>query len=116
IATGVSDDSIKNLGLELEGLSKEPKNIEIKEILKPKVGIYKSWVANMDEGWTRWVMDKYNVDLDTLHNNNIQKDNLSKYNVIIIPSQSPQEILNGYSNQDMPEEFTGGIGIEGSNA
>ena len=25
----------------------------------PRVGLYKSWTASMDEGWTRWVMDDF---------------------------------------------------------
>ena len=32
---------------------------EMKSIRLPRVGLYKSWIANMDEGWTRWIMKDY---------------------------------------------------------
>ena len=28
-------------------------------IQQPRVGLYKSYVASMDEGWTRWIFDQY---------------------------------------------------------
>ena len=80
----------------------------------PKVGIYKSWMANMDEGWTRWILEQYNFPLDTLHNKDIQKGDLSKYSAIILPSQSGNGILHGHMPNTMPEEYTGGIGLSGA--
>ena len=80
----------------------------------PKVGIYKSWMANMDEGWTRWILEQYNFPLDTLHNKDIQKGDLSKYSAIILPSQSGNGILHGHMPNTMPEEYTGGIGLSGT--
>ena len=80
----------------------------------PKVGIYKSWMANMDEGWTRWILEQYKFPLDTLHNKDIQKGDLSKYSAIILPSQSSNGILNGHMPNTMPEKYTGGIGLSGT--
>ena len=68
----------------------------------------------MDEGWTRWVLDEHNFDVDTLHNKDVIGGDLSKYSTIILQSQSKDGILNGYSEGTMPSEFTGGIGLEGS--
>ena len=78
------------------------------------MGLYKSWVANMDEGWTRYIMDEYEFDMDTLHDADIKTRDLSQYDAIIIPSQRPSSILHGHSNLSMPEKFTGGIGLKGS--
>ena len=85
-----------------------------KKLTLPKVGIYKSWRANMDEGWTRWVLEKYGFPLDTLHNQDIINGNLSQYSAIIIPSQSGSAILHGYTDNTYPKEFAGGIGLNGS--
>ena len=100
-------------GLEFTGLSAKPE-VQLKKIHLPKVGLYKSWVANMDEGWTRFVMDEYEFDMDTLHDADIKTKDLSQYDAIIIPSQRPGSILHGHSTMDMPEKFTGGMGLKGS--
>ncbi len=85
-----------------------------KKLSLPKVGIYKSWKANMDEGWTRWVLEKYHFPLDTLHNQDIINGNLNQYSAIIIPSQSGAAILHGYANNTYPDEYSGGIGLNGT--
>jgi hypothetical protein len=80
----------------------------------PKVGLYKSWQANMDEGWTRWVLEQYGFPVDTLHNTDINERDLTQYSAIIFPSQSGNGILNGHMPNTMPKEYTGGIGLSGT--
>ncbi|KAB5490645.1 MULTISPECIES: M14 family metallopeptidase [Flagellimonas] len=105
----------KEYGLEFTGLAAKPE-VQLTKIHLPKVGLYKSWVSNMDEGWTRFVMDEYAFDMDTLHDVDIKTMDLSKYDAIILPSQRSKSILHGNSVLDMPEKFTGGIGLDGSMA
>ncbi len=109
------DDLASTYGLEITGLSSKP-DVELVKIHLPKVGLYKSWVSNMDEGWTRFVMDEYAFETDTLHDRDIQTADLSQYDVLILPSQRAKSLLHGHSNLDMPEKFTGGLGLEGSMA
>jgi Zinc carboxypeptidase len=97
-----------------------------------KIGIYKSYIALMDEGWTRWVLEKapcreYEniVDREIKANNFSQKkpptarpkETLERekglYQAIIFPDQSARQILNGYPKGSMPDEYTGGVGKEG---
>lgn len=105
----------EELGLSFD-VVKDKSGIESK-VLKPiKVGLYKSWQANMDEGWTRWVLEQFEFDIDTLHNKEIRSGNLSQYSAIIFPSQSPNGIIHGYDQSRMPAKFTGGIGLEGVSA
>ncbi len=85
-----------------------------KELRPIKVGMYKSWMPNMDEGWTRWVLEQHSFDLDTLHDKDIRSIDLGQYSAIILPDQSPQRILNGHRPGTMPEEFCGGLGLEGA--
>ena len=83
--------------------------------------IYKSHVPSMDEGWTRWVLD-HDADLRclfyvSLEDAEARAGNLrAKYDVIIIPDQSPRTILNGYRAGTMPPELTGGLGEAGVQA
>lgn len=102
----------KDLGIAITGLSAKP-SIALKPLKKIKVGIYKSWDANIDEGWTRWVLEQFEFDLDTLHDKDIIGKSLSAYTAIIFPSQDPSDIMNGHRPGTMPEEFVGGLGIEG---
>ncbi|MFK2820932.1 M14 metallopeptidase family protein [Flavobacteriaceae sp. LMIT009] len=102
----------QNYGVDFNGLE-NLNGFDYSDLKKVKVGIYKSWQANMDEGWSRWMLEQFEFDLDTLHNKDIQQGDLSKYSAIIFPSQSPRGILHGHSIQSMPEKFTGGIGLNG---
>jgi hypothetical protein len=80
----------------------------------PKVAMYKSYVPNMDEGWTRWILESYEFPLDNLHDPDVRSADLSKYDAIILPDQQPARILNGHLRGTMPAEYIGGIGLEGA--
>ena len=53
-----------------------------------RVGIYKSSAPNMDEGWTRFVFDTFNVPYASMGDAELKQGSLqSKYDVVILPSQ-----------------------------
>ncbi len=41
----------------------------------PRIGLYQPWGSNMDEGWTRWVLERYGFDYTTLHPQDIRAAN-----------------------------------------
>jgi hypothetical protein len=83
----------------------------------PRVGLYKSHVPSMDEGWTRWVLEQNKVGHTTLRDAEVRAGNLrAKFDSIIIPDHSPRALLEGYRKGSMPEELTGGLGKEGVKA
>jgi hypothetical protein len=84
----------------------------------PRVGMYSPWTGgNMDEGWTRWVLEQYDFNLTTLHNADVRGGKLrDKYDVIILPDQAPRSIVDGASGQSIRPEYRGGIGDEGIGA
>lgn len=78
--------------------------------------IYRSHSPSMDEGWTRWVLEKQGTCLFhiTLRDAQVRQGNLrAKFDTIIIPDQAPRAILNGYRAGTMPPELTGGLGEQG---
>ncbi|CAN5825053.1 M14 family metallopeptidase [soil metagenome] len=78
------------------------------------IGIYKSWTSNMDEGWTRYIFDSFNVPYNSVHDAALRQEDLSaKYEAIILPSQRAREIIEGNLPGTYPEEFTGGISAAG---
>ena len=90
------------------------------EISSPKVGIYQSFMWSYDwadeEGWTRWVLDQYEFDLEVLHDEDLRNGDLSRFDLIILPDQDASEILVGNPPLTMPVNFTGGVGVEGAAA
>jgi hypothetical protein len=82
-----------------------------------KLGIYRSHVPAIDEGWSRWTLEKEHYIFSSLADANIRSGNLnSKYDSILIPDQIPERILNGNAAGMMPREYTGGIGPAGVKA
>ena len=81
----------------------------------PRVGMYSPWTGgNMDEGWTRWVLEQYGFNLTTLHNAEMRAGNLrGKFDAVILPDQNPRSIVDGASGENIRPEYRGGIGDEG---
>jgi hypothetical protein len=83
-----------------------------------KLGIYKSHVPSMDEGWTRWVLEQQlaipGVQYSSVNDRLVRAGNLrAEFDNIIIPDQSPNALLIGHKAGSMPEGYTGGLGAEG---
>jgi len=87
--------------------------------------IYRSYVPSMDEGWTRWVLEKNLFEIEFklgrrisfepgLNPRLLKGDLWPDVETIIFPDQSANSILNGYAKGSMPEEYTGGLGKEGA--
>jgi hypothetical protein len=86
--------------------------------LKPlKLGLYKPWVANMDEGWTRWIFDTWEFPYTTIQDVEIRNGQLQqKYDVILLTNITSQRIINGHNKGTVPSQYAGGIGQQGLSA
>jgi hypothetical protein len=83
----------------------------------PRIGLYMSYQASMDEGWTRWLFDDFGFSSTTLHDADVQSGNLrQRFDSIVIPDQAAQQIAQGYRAGSMPPEFCGGLGAKGAAA
>jgi zinc carboxypeptidase len=75
-----------------------------------RIGIYKGSTSNMDEGWTRYVFDTFNVPYSSARDTDIRQGALhTKFDVLLFPSQRSNEIMAGNAAGSLPVEFTGGI-------
>jgi hypothetical protein len=84
---------------------------------KPRVGLYRSWVPNIDEGWTRWILEDYGFAPITLRNGDIQAGHLrERFDAIVIPDAMPRSIVDGYAPGSIPGEYAGGLGEAGVEA
>ncbi|MDA1082283.1 MAG: M14 family zinc carboxypeptidase [Gemmatimonadetes bacterium] len=81
-----------------------------------RVGIYQSYNASMDEGWTRYVFDTYRIPFTTLRDREVRGgDLIAKYDAIILPDQSPDGIARGLGST-YPDSLRGGLGESGAAA
>ncbi|HEX8635480.1 MAG TPA: M14 family metallopeptidase [Pyrinomonadaceae bacterium] len=75
-----------------------------------RLALYRSWTGSMDEGWTRYVFDTFNVPFQTLRDRDVRAGNLrARHDVIVLPSMRLREIVEGRSKETAPPEFAGGI-------
>jgi hypothetical protein len=74
-------------------------------------------MADIDEGWTRWLFDQFGFAYTTLRNADVQAGNLrDKFDVIVFADEQPTAIENGHLPGSMPPEFIGGLGAKGEDS
>jgi hypothetical protein len=82
--------------------------------LGPRVAVYESWQPSMDAGWTRWIFDEYGIEYEQLRDADARAGNLaSRFDAIVLPDGSAQEMIDGYEEGTMPAEYVGGLGAAG---
>ncbi|HKD91420.1 MAG TPA: M14 metallopeptidase family protein [Terriglobales bacterium] len=96
-----------------------------------RVGLYVSWVANMDAGWTEWLFDRYQIPYTVLHDADVRSGNLNgKFDVVVLPDQNANALMHGWQNGGgrggegefagnslraiQRPEYIGGLGLEGA--
>ena len=90
------------------------KELSTSPVHRPRIGVYQSWRADMDEGWTRYVLDDLGIPFKTLHNADLKGDLTQQFNSIIFAAEEPNAIRSGNSaTSGYPPEYQGGIGTAG---
>ena len=117
---------VRELGLRAWTIDRPP-DAPLVEARRRRVGLYSSWVANIDEGWTRWLAEQYEFGYVTLRDQDIRSGRLrDRLDVIVLPDQAAGQILKGHQPDDdpprpgpwgpVPPEYRGGIGNAGLDA
>jgi hypothetical protein len=81
----------------------------------PRVGVYQSWVPSIDEGWTRFVLERdAGLAYRTVHDRELRSGGLrARFDAIVLPDQAAAVLRDGHAAGSMPAEYTGGIGEAG---
>jgi hypothetical protein len=102
------------------------------ELKRLRVGLYQRYYGgNVDEGWTRWLLEQFGYNSASLLDPELKKGDLNaKYDVIVIPDDSTATLTgeaggaggrrgggggegSGRNPQDTPPEYRSGFGEEG---
>ena len=111
------------------GVDFAPLAVDVRSVSAPvrrlRVGMYQRYYGgNMDEGWTRWLLEQWGFPFTSLEDAEIKAGKLaSKYDVIILPSDRTASMTGeresggrGAPASEYPPEYRSGFGAEGVNA
>jgi hypothetical protein len=113
-------------GVGFAALKADPKT-GVHDLKRLRVGMYQRyWGGNMDEGWTRFLLEQFAFPYATIMDAEIKKGGLeAKYDVIILPDDSTAMITGerppagagarggGRPEESYPPEYRSGIGADG---
>ena len=87
------------------------------EVKKPRIGLYRPWMASMDEGWTRWILERYDFEFVNLAPADFRGATplASRIDVLVIADEA-RGLLDGYAEGVVPPQYAGGIGADGVRA
>ena len=112
-ASGI-DNSKLNAILSENRLHAAPPKDTGKAVKPSRAGLYRPWVASMDEGWTRWILEQYKFPFTSLYNADIRGGHLrERFDVIVIPDISERQMIDGHRPGTIPERYAGGLAEEG---
>ncbi|MFL6374919.1 MAG: M14 family zinc carboxypeptidase [Pyrinomonadaceae bacterium] len=100
--------SALNLTPQATPFAKEPNPLKT----NPRIALYKSYTGSMDEGWTRFVFDTFQVPYTSLMDADVRAGKLD-FDSVVLPSDSERSVVEGLSADRYPAEFAGGIGDTG---
>jgi hypothetical protein len=84
---------------------------------RPRVGLFRPWRASIDEGWTRWLLEMFDFNFESLYNADVVAGELrERVDVVIIPDMGSRLILEGSPQGTVPPRYAGGIGAVGVRA
>jgi hypothetical protein len=101
----------RQLGIDIRGVEQA---IGARTLRQPRLALYRPWSPNMDEGWTRWLLEQYEFPYSALRNDEIRKGRLeARYDAILFADQPKDSLLKGIEFEWARPEHRGGLGAEG---
>ncbi|MGE3956901.1 MAG: M14 metallopeptidase family protein [Vicinamibacterales bacterium] len=106
----------RDLGLRADGLKgKVPQGLQ--PIGRARVAVYKPWTASIDEGWTRFLLERFEFRFASLTDQQVRAGNLrAQYDAIVLPNIPGDRISSGLAEDVLPPEYAGGLSPAGVDA
>jgi hypothetical protein len=109
LSAATAETLAKELALTITGTSK-PLTVKTARLKAPRDALYKSWTAQMDEGWTRWLFEQFEFPFTNIQDPEIKAGELrQRFDVLVIPSMSTEAIVGGHRLGAEPLQYVGGI-------
>ncbi len=109
---------VKNMDVSLIPLENKPE-VVLQKTKIPRIALMVSWFHDMDAGWTRYIFDTYHIPYTQIHPGDVATLDFSKFDILIFPDMSKSVLMDGkysesgYSQPNLPPEYTKGIGKKG---
>ncbi|AOH83363.1 hypothetical protein AWL63_04640 [Sphingomonas panacis] len=114
-----------------------PDTVSGATVHKGRVALYRPWGSNIDEGWTRWLLEQYDFEPKSVYNADVKAGLAGRYDTIVIPDMNAPSkgrpgdtapapdvissykgplgtLMDGFAPSQMPAQYAGGIGNEGA--
>lgn len=111
-------DIAESTGVDFQALNSDP-SASTYPMAQQRIGMYQRYYGgNMDEGWTRWLLEDFSFQYTTIMDAEIQRGDLAaRWDVIILPNDSRQMMVEGRGDaSDTPPAYRSGFGQEGLQA
>lgn len=92
----------------------EPVSSPTTQLKSIRLALYNPWGGNMDEGWTRLILEQFEFPYKEVRNAEITSGSFANnFDVLVFSDQPPAAIMNGISEKLIQPEYAGGIGNKG---
>jgi hypothetical protein len=107
----------QSTGVDFRALGQDPASVT-QPLRRQRVAMYQRYYGgNMDEGWTRWLLEDFEFPYTSLMDAEIRAGDLNqKYDVIILPDDNAGMMTGDATRDradDLPPEYRSGFGDEG---
>ncbi len=112
LSTAVTEDLVADLALQATRSGAAGVDLP-----RPRIGLYRPWAASMDEGWTRWVLERFDFAFENVYNAEMVAGDLGRrFDVIVLVDMLQETVLEGHAKGSVPPRYAGGLGSEGVRA
>ena len=130
VEAGASPDALQEIaastGVDFAALDADPSGVS-HTVAQQRIGMYQRFYGgNMDEGWTRWLLEDFGFEYTSLFDDDITAGDLhERWDVIILPADSKQMMLGptegggggrGADPSGTPPDYRSGFGEAGAEA
>jgi hypothetical protein len=106
-------------GVDFEAMDVDAGDAIAPTLPRPRVGMYQRyWGGNMDEGWTRLLLEQFDFEYTTLRDDDITGGRLARdFDVVILPADAMSRMTGDWDQPEVyPDDYRSGFGQEGVRA